>query len=258
MGCQRSSSFTFASRLGILVVFQVVYYVLYRDKADFTPYVDVMSFDFTIADEKGTPLCDISGLSVSKHRALKKASIERRYDIKIEKLPVKAIPKILSLAPLPEPSATIVHYARGEEMQIKAKLLSLDRYQRLDVWFLSGNDTNGAAARGLTRSLRREIPTWRIRLVLFPVTSSTKYRVSILHLIHERVPSEDEIELDEDGHILVPRMVESPAPRSLETGVLPKKPELRFDSDRVYLLLGGIGSLGVRIALWMYEVCRTI
>ena len=28
-----------------------------------------------------------------------------------------------------------------------------------------------------------------------------------------------------------------------------------FSSDKVYLLIGGIGGLGVQIALWMYEVC---
>lgn len=193
-------------------------------------------------------------MSVSKHRAIKKASIEHRYDIKNEKLSVQAIPKSLSLVPFLAPSTTIVHYVRGEEMQIKAKLLSLNRYQNLDVWFLSENDVNGAAARGLTRSLRREIPTWKIRLVLFPANFSADCRVSALHLIHERVPSEDEVELDDDGNLFAPRMVESLVSRQLEI----KTPTLRFDEDKIYLLLGGIGSLGVRIALWMYEVCRTI
>lgn len=193
-------------------------------------------------------------MSVSKHRAIKKASIEHRYDIQNEKLSVQAIPKSPNVVPLPNPLTTIVHYVRGEEMQIKAKLLSLNRYQNLDIWFVSENDINGAAARGLTRSLRREIPTWRIRLVIFPATFSADCRVSALHLIRERVPSEDEVELDDDGNIFAPRMVESCAPKQLEN----ETPKLRFDENKIYLLLGGIGSLGVRIALWMYEVCRTI
>lgn len=31
-----------------------------------------------------------------------------------------------------------------------------------------------------------------------------------------------------------------------------------FDPNRVYLLVGGIGLLGIRIALWMYQVCRKV
>lgn len=204
------------------------------------------------------PLCEISGLAISKHRSIKKASLQHRYDIEKEKLQVEAIPLTLNHAPLSDPELIVIHYVRGDEMQIKARFLSLNRYERLDVWILSGNDISGAAARGFTRSLRREIPTWKIRLVLFPVNTSATYRVSTLPIIHERIALEDEIELDDAGNLYAPRIVESSGPQPLAGSDGGNTPEIKFNAEKVYLLLGGVGSLGARIALWMYEVRKLV
>ena len=216
-------------------------------------FLDKLTLDFTIADEKGSPLCELSGISVDKHRSTRKASTELSYDVVAEKLPAEPISYNLADPTVRSSASTIIHYVQGEEMLIKAKLLSLNRYDKHDVWFLADNDANGAAARGLTRTLRREIPPWRIRLVLFQPTITLEHRISALPSILEKADSEDEIEVDGDGVLFAPRITLYTPPIAGEDSY--GHQQLRFDSAKSYILLGGVGSLGVRVALWMYEVC---
>lgn len=191
--------------------------------------------------------------SISKHRSVKRVPIEHCYDVQNEKLPVEPINPDGNKSVSLDPNSVIIHYIRGGEMQIKSKLLPLNRYDKLDIWFLASNDANGAAARGLTRTLQREVPNWNIHLVFFPTETPTELRISALPFINKGALTEDEIIVDGGGERFAPRFVEFP---TIERTSINSK--IEFSADKAYLLLGGVGSLGARIALWMYEVRRRI
>lgn len=172
---------------------------------------DDLTFDFTITDPNGAQLLTLRGFEVAKHRSNFDEGIPRRFDVVHEPIDGVAIP-------IPPPRAgknapLTVHFSRGNEMDIQAKLSSLDREMPETVWISATSGVNGAAARGFSRSLRREMISWDIRLVLFPMEWSSEMRLLSVSYLSKAEIGQQEMVVDKTGAISVPKFRESAPPQ---------------------------------------------
>ena len=63
-------------------------------------------------------------------------------------------------------SAPIFSYSRGREMRLWDQLAALDMAEALLIWIVATNGPDGDVARGLCRTLAKELPAWKIHLVI--------------------------------------------------------------------------------------------
>jgi hypothetical protein len=103
-------------------------------------------------------------------------------------------------------------YTRGEEMRLRDQLAALDPAEELSVWIVTTDGPDGDAARGLTRTLVKELPAWKIHLVVCESTWTDKQRRSAVAKLQDLPTVEPEIKLDAQGLIHVPRVVPLPSP----------------------------------------------
>ncbi|RDB25816.1 Reducing polyketide synthase FUB1 [Hypsizygus marmoreus] len=102
---------------------------------------------------------------------------------------------------------TAIDFVRGEEMSIQDFLSQLDQSRRTTIWIHAPDNVDGAAARGFSRCLRREMFFLDIHLVLFHPRWDASARLSILQSIGKTSGVEEELYVEEDGQIYMPRIV---------------------------------------------------
>ena len=68
--------------------------------------------------------------------------------------------------PLVHISAPIFSYLWGWEMRLRDQLMVLDVVEALLIWIVATNGPGGNVARGLCRTLTKELPAWKIHLVI--------------------------------------------------------------------------------------------
>lgn len=103
-------------------------------------------------------------------------------------------------------------YSRGQEMKLRDQLAELDAAESLSVWIVATDGPDGDAARGLTRTLGKELPAWKIHLVVCEPSWTDKQRRSAVAKLQELPNVEPEIKLDASGSIHVPRVVPLSSP----------------------------------------------
>lgn len=256
----------------------------------------------------GAEICTLRDLTVARHFIKPSTPVSRRFEVVSQ--PVALTPT-LSRALRPtgvDAQATsrfYIHWYRmGNELELQASLKAHDVNSTFSVWIIAREGSDGDGARGFTRSLRREMTTWAIMLLVAARTLEEP-EVEALACRLSSVPDlEHELYLDRDYCVYVPRIHEVslsrlPAPSTgnyaststsmtkffslgnflpsrlleLASAVIPlgdesfKRQETDaahghgtalFDSSGVYILVGGVGSLGLHIALWMYEVRKVV
>ena len=68
--------------------------------------------------------------------------------------------------PLVHVPAPIFSYSRGWEIRLWDQLMVLDVAEALSIWIMATNGPDGDAARGLCRTLTKELLAWKIHLVI--------------------------------------------------------------------------------------------
>ena len=68
--------------------------------------------------------------------------------------------------PLVHVPAPIFSYSRGWEMRLRDQLAVLDVAEALSIWIVATNGPDGDAARGLCRTLAKELLAWKIHCVI--------------------------------------------------------------------------------------------
>ncbi|KAF8508000.1 hypothetical protein JB92DRAFT_3121331 [Gautieria morchelliformis] len=103
-------------------------------------------------------------------------------------------------------------YSLGQEMRLRDQLAALDAADPLSVWIVASEGRDGDAARGLTRTLGKELPAWKIHLVVCESSWTDEQRRSALANLQGLATVEPEIKLDVKGSIYVPRVVPLSSP----------------------------------------------
>ena len=63
-------------------------------------------------------------------------------------------------------SAPIFSYSWGWEMRLRDQLVALDMAEALSIWIMATNSPDGDAACGFCRTLAKELPAWKLHLVI--------------------------------------------------------------------------------------------
>ncbi|PCH35877.1 ketoacyl-synt-domain-containing protein [Wolfiporia cocos MD-104 SS10] len=115
------------------------------------------------------------------------------------------------------PIFEVIPFTLGGEVGVQDALRNLDTFERMQIWFVAAEGINADAARGFTRSLRREVPQWDIGLATFSSTLPQAQWARILQNIGSIPGMEREIFVDAKYRPHVPRfaMALGPSPSSL-------------------------------------------
>jgi Methyltransferase domain len=116
----------------------------------------------------------------------------------------------------------VIQYRQGTEVQVRDKLSALDTLSTVSLWFYCGSGFHGDAGIGFFKSLGREYPLWDIHLVVFDGPLNEQEQLEFVYRL-TRIPGlEPLIRVDEQGAILVSRVIPSAAP----SGKHPFQPSL--------------------------------
>ncbi|OBZ73483.1 Nonribosomal peptide synthetase 14 [Grifola frondosa] len=113
-----------------------------------------------------------------------------------------------------EPSFSLLHYHRGEEMQIQQLVKTLDPLSEICLWFVASAGLDGDASLGFTRSLRKEYRSWTIRVAVFDAIWTGKQMKRAVGDLVKKPGVEDELWIDSNGSVFVPRIVQTLPPRT--------------------------------------------
>ncbi|KAF7377230.1 Polyketide synthase [Mycena sanguinolenta] len=214
---------------------------------------DSRSYNILITDSSGLALAEIRNLRVRKFMPGGPITVVRRFELIFQPLPAPnpaepSTPDFLFLAQKPLSSAApasddfrhIYPYTFSQEMKLQQQLKELGTSVSTTIYLLAMQGRDANAALGLCAVLKREIPSWDIRLVIFESWLDFSHPIPLLtrHMGAFR-DGENVLSFDEAGAAHVLRAAFS-SPSSV-------------NHDRTYILLGGIGGIGVDLAVWLYE-----
>ncbi|KAJ3555005.1 hypothetical protein NM688_g2810 [Phlebia brevispora] len=182
-------------------------------------------YDFKIVDADGALLLTIESLEVARiGTVLTKAS--KRFELVDQ--PTEVSVDIKAAAEPTPASHVVLQFARGKELEIQSAIKKLDAEAPQAVWLVAPSGIDGDALTGFARSLRKEYPVWAIRSVV--IDPSANADATIQHL-HDREDIEDEIHIDADGVVAVPRVSAASAP-TLRSQFSAEKPWI-FEKSKV-------------------------
>ena len=128
----------------------------------------------------------------------------------------------------------VFSFVRGEEIRIQADITSLDSAEALTLLFTAQDGVDGDAASGFTRALRKEYLLWTIRLLIFDVSWTPYQRARAAHELASLDTKEEEMKVESDGSIMVPRL-ELAAPPSVRAPLAVNKPWALIGGDVIQM-----------------------
>ncbi|KAF8503015.1 ketoacyl-synt-domain-containing protein [Hysterangium stoloniferum] len=207
-----------------------------------------VSVDISITDIAGERLCTIRGFEMTRHSNSIHKAVEKRFQLEWQPVSIPLQPAnelhhilIEEFVYLPDP---LFNYSRGQEMKLRDELAGLDASDSLCVWIVATDGPDGDAARGLTRTLGKELPAWSIHLVICDASWSMQKRRAAIAKLQDNPAIEPEVRLDINGAIHVPRVVPLPSP-SLEAP---------FESDKHWVTGDDKVSLAALPALGPFDI----
>ncbi|KIJ38996.1 hypothetical protein M422DRAFT_258148, partial [Sphaerobolus stellatus SS14] len=147
---------------------------------------------------------------------------------------------------IPDPVFTFV---RGQEMRLKDELARLDAAEEASVWIIATDGPDGDAARGLVRTLIKELPAWKIHLVIFDASWSPGRRHTAIAKLQDEASSvEPEIKVTAEGAVFVPRVVPQ-ASAVIESAFDTSKTWMKVDANAVHTSLPPLGTFDVVVEI---------
>ncbi|KAH9934282.1 ketoacyl-synt-domain-containing protein [Fomitopsis serialis] len=192
---------------------------------------DSLTYDFTLTNEHGLPLCTIKALEVAAHGRVPLV-VQNRYEMVYRQLNIRlSNPSEMcddaagiqttatkDESPKDQPDQFLIfRHHRGDEMTLQQTIRSLDPPARVSLCFIAPEGVDGDAMLGFTRSLRKEYRSWRVFCVVFSSSwLPEKYEETARSLCAHPI-AEEEMLVDEDGSVHAPKVVPLSAPRRITT-----------------------------------------
>ncbi|KAJ7675951.1 polyketide synthase [Mycena polygramma] len=165
--------------------------------------------DLSITDAGGLRICTLIGLRVSIHSISAHVRSEIRYKLVYQP---KANQQHATFPALPWNSANIsrpliIEFTLENILHCQQTVRECDS---VTLWISATADRDNGAALGFSRSLRREMVSCEVFLVLFDPVWLPEARLSIIGDLSGTSDVEPEVCVDAHGHVYVPRIVRSP------------------------------------------------
>ncbi|TFK49392.1 hypothetical protein OE88DRAFT_1662947 [Heliocybe sulcata] len=204
---------------------------------------EAITYDFTLVRPDGIRLCTIEAMEVARHGHVPE-KVDKRFevaDIATDIVLPRAVGNgniemnghaqegngyVVGNGHLPTQNGEIngytdhgkkdiiiIEYTRGVEINIQQRLMKLDSSAPLTLLFIASAGMDGHAALGFSRSLGKEYTFWTVRLVVFPASWGCKDRAIAMDRLLES-DCENEVYVQEDGAVHVPRIVLAEPPAS--------------------------------------------
>ena len=245
-----------------------------------------------ILDEQGVPILDLTGIDVALHGHRVKA-LPSRFEVVYEPLGVTigvagevgGLSEVLELdishderptsgsgSTTPSTTGTesvtgestppssndnastlVLDYVRGEEVKLQATLSMLDVSEPLSLLFVAQRALDSDAALGFTRALRREYPSWTVRVATFDPSWAPARVARASQELLSLAGKEVELKVDVDGSVSAPRveLAEPPAshvplsldrPWTMENGEVVHVDLPRPSEDHTVVQIDGVTS----------------
>ncbi|KAF9553112.1 hypothetical protein CPC08DRAFT_822512 [Agrocybe pediades] len=196
-----------------------------------------VEYDLIITDKEGGRLCSLLGVQIARHRLDHAPFLPNRYhDLVYQRAEIggkaeggvklfsgnpseEAMSDIKTVNGLEElgPEDIIFRFHLDDVLAMQKLIMqSGTRKSKPRIWVLSDLKEEGLAACGFTRSLRKEAFSFELRLVLLDNIWRDKSDIDIVRNLAKIPNLEDEVLVDQEGFIKVPRLVE------IETTSLPE------------------------------------
>ncbi|KAI0357949.1 ketoacyl-synt-domain-containing protein [Trametes cingulata] len=120
-------------------------------------------------------------------------------------------------------TAHVLHYEHGAGMSIQSIVHKFGGLAETSLWFYASVGADGDALIGFARTLRKEPLPWSICSVVFDSIWSLEDASTITESLSKGFHLEEDVLVDADGCISVPRIVEAPPP-PLQTIFRPSLP----------------------------------
>ncbi|KAI0768339.1 ketoacyl-synt-domain-containing protein [Trametes elegans] len=106
----------------------------------------------------------------------------------------------------------ILRYRRGTEMEIRDVLKQLNSLLSVSLWLHASAGVDGDSLVGFARALRQEFLSWSVYAVVFDQSFSEDDATKILEAVSQRPQVEEDLLIEADGSISVPRIIEAIPP----------------------------------------------
>ncbi|KZT66436.1 hypothetical protein DAEQUDRAFT_739999 [Daedalea quercina L-15889] len=186
-----------------------------------------LTYDCTLANEFGIPLCTIEALEVAAHGRMP-LTIRNRYelvdhqlDIHISKSSVDNVDQAgvhrtgvangLSLDG--DSTFHIIPYRRGYEMDVQQTIRSMNPSEGASLCFIASSGLDGDAAVGFVRSFRKEYRWWKVYCIVFPSAWPLNEHMESARSLCSHPMAEGEMAVEQDGTVRIERIVPSSAPK---------------------------------------------
>ncbi|KAJ7628924.1 hypothetical protein FB45DRAFT_1004360 [Roridomyces roridus] len=212
---------------------------------------EFIHFDIAIVDDTGKLLCTLRDFKLAKHSMSPLGQISGPMHLVNQPMFVESEASASSTRPVDEEACAIIQfiYTFGEELQLQWDLNGLNPSQALDIWISAAEGIDASAGICLTRALRREYPHWTIRFASFPAAFSKNMQTELLASLPGFMEAELDVIFSPAGDSLVPRL----APLQSASDLTYCDRRAVFNPDKTYVLVGGIGSLGAAVAVYMAQ-----
>ncbi|KAH7925399.1 polyketide synthase [Leucogyrophana mollusca] len=178
---------------------------------------DNLLLDFTIMDLHGSPICSLTGFEVAKHHiTVAPDMLEHRYDMVYQSIGVPESRTLVQDTGA-DHKPLILEFKSGQELALQQDLRRVEHTTLTTIWIQATSGIDGAAARGFSRSLRKELFMNVVRLVIFDQGWSSDDRLLFIHRLSRMDDLEEEICVDSAGNISVPRLVPLSSPPDTQT-----------------------------------------
>ncbi|TFY55679.1 hypothetical protein EVJ58_g8093 [Rhodofomes roseus] len=192
---------------------------------------EALTYNFTLTNEAGLPLCTIEGLEVAAHGKTP-LLVQNRYEIVYQRLDIglsgafetsgdgTAFETDASIDASSQTGSSplrVLHYHRGEELNHQQTIRYLDPSDKLSVCFVASAGRDGDAVLGFTRSLRKEHPSWRVYCIVFTSSWPIAQQEAAARYLCTIPLAEEEMLIEANGAVTVARVVPSIAPRRTTT-----------------------------------------
>ncbi|KAF4618329.1 hypothetical protein D9613_011586 [Agrocybe pediades] len=191
---------------------------------------ELIEYDMTIADKQGACICFLSGVQIARHRTDHVSFRPTRYyDLVYQNMPNSddgergtqlnlqgSLEKATPDSRLSNhPEDLVFRFHLDDILEIQRLILHSSKLaSKPCIWVISDLKEEGFAACGFTRALRKEALSFDLHLVLLDHVWRTTAIADVVLNLSKISNLEDEILIDREGFIRVPRLVEVEIPSS--------------------------------------------